>query len=407
MLEHPDWVRRMNLFAPAVGGAEHIVPIDADDLLTLARQITGLHEIGDDDWLEGYRVCVKSITTDVELHLVGRVVTRAEILRVLETRLRLVEYWRLHPEVFDEPIDAPLFILGPPRTGTTILFELLAQDPNRRAPISWETNHPLPLPIEVPRHVLAESEQEFWADVHPEFMAMHQLAVDLPAECIHFWAMDFRGPYWGMMYERPSFDVWAAGKDFGPELYSFHRKFLQTLQHLRGPEGRRPWLLKSPGHSGTLPALLGEYPDARFIHTHRDPTKFAASVANLMCTLRFMRSDAVDPRVMGPGTAFGFRFLLELAIDLRAAGVVPDDHIADIHFLDLMADPVAAIRATYDHLGLPFDERMPDLITTYLRDKPKGKFGAHRYDPADLSLTDEGIRADYARYVDHYGITAE
>ncbi len=448
-LEHPDWVRRLNYFGPAVGGAEHLVPIDPDELLATARRATGLHDIGDDQWIETYRQSVLSMVGDVDLHLVGRIVTRSELLRVLTTRLRIHEYWRQHPAVFEEPIEAPIFILGPPRTGTTILFELLAHDPNLRAPVSWETNHPIPFDTPVDRQLLSEAEQQFWSDVHPPFQSMHELDPHLPAECVHFLAMDFGGPYWSMMYARPTFDAWAAGRDLAAPVYRFHRQFLQTLQYIdrqnhlsprpdrragqsprpdrragqsprpdrragqsprpdrRAGQSPRPWLLKSPAHAGTISALLAEYPDARFIHTHRDPTKFATSAANLMCAIRFMRTDDVAPRQMGPGTSFGFAFLAMHIADLRQSGTIAAERIADIHFLDLMGDPVAAVSAAYRHLGLDFDDGHATAITTYLVQKPKGKFGAHTYDAAELDLSDEIIREQYRPYVEHYNVRSE
>jgi hypothetical protein len=414
MLEHPDWVRRMNLFAPAVGGGDRLVGLDPDELLALARSTTGLDDVGEDlgdgvgGWEEAYRVSMASMDTEAGLHLVGRLITRGEVLRNLQTRLRLVEHWKRTPAVLDERIEAPVFILGAPRTGTTILFELMAENPALRAPLAWEAHHPLPIdgdPVE-----LAECEQELWADIHPPFAAMHELAARLPGECLHFLALDHRGPHWSMNYARPSFDAWTAGRDTVTPVYTLHERFLQTLQHqaAQHPEGARPtWLLKSPGHAATITQLLERYPDARFVHTHRDPAKFVASVANLMATVRFIRSDDVDPMAFGPAMAFAFRFMLEHTIDLRRSGVIPEDRIADVHFTDLMADPVTTIRRAHDHLGLPFADGYGDAITAYLAAKPRGKHGVHRYDPAELGIDQASVRDDYAAYMDFYGITPE
>jgi hypothetical protein len=238
---------------------------------------------------------------------------------------------------------------------------------------------------------------------------MHELGATLPAECIHFLALDFRGPMWSMNYARPTFDAWTAGRDTVTPVYALHERFLQTLQHRTVADGgtRRRWLLKSPGHAATITQLLERYPDARFVHTHRDPAKFVASVANLMATLRFLRSDAVDPPSFGPAMSFAFRFMLEHTIELRRSGVIPEDRIADVHFADLMADPVAAIRRAHDHLGLPFADGYGTAITDYLAAKPRGKHGVHRYDPAALGIDQAGIRAEYAAYMDFYGIEPE
>jgi hypothetical protein len=409
-LEHPQWVRRLNLFGPSVGDPRHVVSLDADELLALARQTTGLEDFGDPGWEDGYRALMRSLEGEARLHLLGRVLTRAELLRVLQTKLRLARAWREQPAILREPIAAPLFVLGPPRSGTTILLELLALDPALRAPIAWEAAHPLPLLADPARDralrmELAESEQELWAEIHPEFLTMHELRHDLPCECVHFLQLDFSGPYWPMQYDAPSHMQWrltTPGLD--ARLYAGHRRFLQTLQHGHAP---RRWLLKSPGHLGSLPALFAEYPDARVVHTHRDPTKFVASVANLMSTLRFMRSDAVDVAQQGQ-IAFGtFKYLLENAIALRTSGAIPAAQIVDSHFLDLMSDPVANLRRLYEQLDFAWPNGHDERIRSYLREKPRAKFGAHTYKYEELGLDENVVREQFKPYVEHYGIRAE
>src|SRR5207253_7912673 len=255
-----------------------------------ARASTGLDDLGEDDWpgwTDTYRRMVTAIDNESRLHVLGRVVTRAEILKVLQTWLRLQRVWATRAAIRDEPIEAPLFVVGPPRTGTTILLELLALDPQLRAPIAWEALHPLGDEGDAERRgELSECEQELWADIHPEFMTMHELASDLPCECVHFLMYDFAGPYWSMQYDTPSFTGWQLENlDTLGRVYRLHRRMLQTFQHDSGDRdrdrdrerdgaARRRWLLKSPGHLSTLAALFGEYPDARVIHTHRDPRRF-------------------------------------------------------------------------------------------------------------------------------------
>jgi hypothetical protein len=409
-LEHPQWVRRLNLFGPSVGDARHVVSLDADELLELARRTTGLGDFGDPGWEPAYRALMSALDGEAKLHLLGRLLTRAEVLRVLQTKLRLQRAWSERPEILREPIAAPIFVLGPPRSGTTILLELLALDPSLRAPIAWEAAHPLPLLSDPARDVahrmeLAESEQELWAEIDPDFLTMHELRHDLPCECVHFTQVDFAGPYWSMQYDAPSYLQWKlATPGLDARFYAGHRRFLQTLQHGGAPQ---QWLLKSPAHLSTLPALFAEYPDARVIHTHRDPTKFVASVANLMCTLRFMRSDVVDVVQQGQ-IAFGtFKYLLELGIQLRKSKALPEKQIVDSHYLSLMSDPVANLRSIYERLGLAWPNGHDERIRGYLRDKPKAKFGAHTYKYEELGLSADVVREQFAPYVAHYGIREE
>ncbi|HEU4429023.1 MAG TPA: sulfotransferase [Myxococcota bacterium] len=409
-LEHPQWVRRLNLFGPSVGDPRHVVGLDADELTLLARRTTGLDDFGDAGWEPAYRALMSALDGEAKLHLLGRLLTRAELLRVLQTKLRLQRAWSERPAMLREPIAAPIFVLGPPRSGTTILLELLALDSNLRAPIAWEAAHPLPLLADpaldvAHRMELAESEHELWAEIDPDFLTMHELRHDLPCECVHFTQVDFAGPYWSMQYDAPSHLQWkltTPGLD--ARFYQGHRRFLQTLQH-GGPP--RKWLLKSPAHLSTLPALFAEYPDARVIHTHRDPTKFVASVANLMCTLRYMRSDRVDVAQQGQ-IAFGtFKYLLDLGIQLRKSGALPEQQIVDSHYLSLMSDPVANLRSIYERIGLAWPGGHDERIRSYLRDKPKAKFGAHTYKYEELGLSFDAVREQFSPYVAHYGIREE
>jgi hypothetical protein len=418
-LAHPDWVRRMNLFGETTGDPARMIGLDADEMLAVARESTGLDDLGAGEWPgweDTYRRLLESIDRESELHLVGRVMTRGEVLRILQTWLRLQATWSNTPAIAREPIEAPLFVVGPPRTGTTILLELLALDPSLRAPVAWEALHPLPVSADRAvdrerRRELSECEQEFWSDVHPEFMTMHELASDLPCECVHFLAYDFAGPHWSMLYDTPTFTGWQLERiePLLARVYRLHRRMLQTFQYGSGPrdEGPQRWLLKSPGHLQTLAQVFAEYPDAKVIHTHRDPRRFIASLVSLLAVLRFTRSDRVEVATLGPLMELTYQMFLEQVIDQRENGVVPSDRMVDSHFLDLMADPVASLHRLYDELELDWPTGHDRTVRDYLAAKPKGKHGQHHYTFADVGLDEDSVRATFARYVSHYGITEE
>ena len=350
-----------------------------------------------------------SIDQESRLHLLGRVLTRAEVLRVLQTWLRLQDAWRTTSAIASTPIDAPLFVVGPPRTGTTILLELLALDPQLRAPIAYEALYPLTAMGSTERRLrLSESEQELWADIHPEFLTMHELASNLPCECVHFLMYDFSGPYWSMIYDTPTFTGWQLEhlETLG-RVYRLHRRMLQTFEQQAPSPTPRRWLLKSPFHVSTLPALFAEYPDARVIHTHRDPRKFLASLVSILSAVRFMRSDDVDEALLASLMEPTYQMFLEGTIAEREHGNLPGDQIVDSHFVDLMADPVASFRGTYERLELEWPAGHDRVITKYLANKPKGKHGTHAYSLADVGLDEEHVRATFKHYVSYYGIAEE
>lgn len=425
-LRHPDWVRRLNLFGETVGDPRALIPLDAQEIIDAALTSTGRHTVATDEWdgwETAFRAFVGSVDTESGLHLLGRVLTRAEVTAMVETWLRLQAHWDATPAVAEEAIDAPLFVVGPPRTGTTILLELLALDPALRAPLGWEAAQPLPRRADATsnptadraeRRRLAECEHELWADIHPDFMTMHELAADLPCECVHFLAFDFAGPYWSMHYDTPSFMGWQMEHPEAVErVYRLHRRMLQTFQYAGDPRGATPdgtdrrWLLKSPAHISSLPQLFGEYPDALVIHTHRDPRKFIASLTSLLSVVRFMRSDAADPVATGPMMELAYEMFLNGAIDQRESGAIPNERIVDSHFLDLMADPVGQLHGVYDRLGFSWPAGHDARIRDYLEAKPQGKHGKHAYTFESVGLDEDHVRSTFARYVAHYGITEE
>jgi hypothetical protein len=153
--------------------------------------------------------------------------------------------------------------------------------------------------------------------------------------------------------------------------------------------------------------VFAEYPDARVIHTHRDPRKFIASLVSILSALRFMRSDRVEVAALGPMMEATYQMFLEQVIAERESGTIPNDRIVDSHFLDLMADPVAALRKCYDELELQWPAGHDAVVGSYLAGKPKGKHGAHAYSFADVGLDEASVRRTFARYVAHYGITEE
>jgi len=122
--------------------------------------------------------------------------------------------------------------------------------------------------------------------------------------------------------------------------------------------------------------------------------------------VQWMRRDAVDVPLLSATIEGTFAFALNHAVELRKSGAVPDRFV-DVHFQELLADPVATLRAAYATMGRPFDGSHAERIEAYLRDKPKGKFGAHRYAPEDWGFTADGLRAKLQPYIAHFGVTLE
>ena len=141
----PEWVKTLNEQASHLDMAS-IVPLDCQSLIDQAVRNSGLSDFGDDEWLGHFKVLMTAIEEEANLHFAGRILTRYEFVRYLEIRLGLVEWLKREPTILDETIDRPLIITGFGRSGTTILYEVLSQDPRFRVPLKWEALFPVPPP---------------------------------------------------------------------------------------------------------------------------------------------------------------------------------------------------------------------------------------------------------------------
>jgi hypothetical protein len=394
----------MNAMAVGAGSAADLVPLDADDLMERAARSTGLDDFGTGSWEEAYRRLVDSLNAEAQQHVVGRLQTRYDLLTQLRVRLQLIDAVATDPSITEEQVTAPVFVTGPARSGTSILHELLSQDPNLRGPLGWEMVQPFAPPGGADERAAAtEASFDLWSDVSPEFAAVHELASTLPEECIWLMAPEFALGYWATNSNVPSFMMWRAMSDPLPG-YEMHRAMLQVLQHGAGPT---TWALKSPVHMGRLSTLFAVYPDARVIHTHRDPAKVVPSTVSTVANGRWLRSDAVDPKEVAATTGFGMTMMLDTTMAERTSGAVPAEQVTDLHYLDLLRDPVAAIGGAYERLGMPFTDELPARITGYLDARPQDKHGVHRYAASDFGLDADEIRQGAATYIEHYGVELE
>ena len=284
---------------------QSIVPLDENSLLERARANTGLSNFGSDPWHEPFQILIKALDQESELNLMGRLMTRSDLLLFLEARLRIEEAYRQHPEIADEEIRSPLFIIGQGRTGTSELLHVLASDPNNRAMLNWEVTFPTlyterasqgPEPcIEKTSRLQSQYER-----VTPETRGLHDYGGDVPCENVYMHCLCFRNAGYINAHagQVPSYVTYMHSQD--PVLaYEYEKRVLRMLQW-KAP--RKQWLFKSPYALLELPSVLKAYPDVRFIWTHRDPIKSLASIVNLMGTLYWVRSD--HPFVGGAAKPF-------------------------------------------------------------------------------------------------------
>ena len=227
----PDWVERVNAegrFLDLAG----VVPLDEASLLATATANTGLSDFGDDDWREPFGVLLKSLAEEAQLTLMGRIMTRTDLLMFLEARLRVEDMYKRHPEIEEQEIKAPFWIFGLGRSGTSLLQTLLALDPANRTTKTWEAMFPVPLSQAGPdlRSEIADNRITQWNRVTPEIVSMHDFSGEGQTETIHFESLSFRTPAWlNLLGLLPSYNAYIAGQPY--ELsFSYAKRALKLLQ---------------------------------------------------------------------------------------------------------------------------------------------------------------------------------
>ena len=383
--------------------------LSAAGVIRAARAETGLEELGGHSWADGLERLVGSLRTEARLNGLGVEIAAASLRDHLKARLWITDWHRRHPEIGLAEVPAPVVILGQPRTGTTILFDLLAQDPRFRVPLTWEVANPHPPPETAtyrgdPRIEAAAAGAAMSEALIPGFQAIHPSGPERGQECVAITAGDFRSLLYSTVFHVPAYTRWLLWEaDLAPA-YHYHRRFLQLLQW-RHP-GQR-WLLKTPAHQWCLDALFAEYPDATIVHTHRDPLKVVASTASLTAHLQRLASDETS---IPEKAAEWVDYLVEgndRSVAGRLDGTVPAGRAIDVHYGELMTDPFGTVAALYDRLGLPFTASTEGLMRRFLADNPADKHGVHTYSFAATALDEADVRRRTARYEDFFHVARE
>ena len=366
---------------------------DAGFLLDRATRTTGLSDFGEGPWREGFELMCRAVVEEARPNTIGRLACQNMLLIALEQRLQIVAHRAAHPAVAEAPIEKPIFIVGLPRTGTTILFNLLAHDPSNRAPLTWEVTRPYPPPetatyrvdprIDEVRKIFANLDK-----LAPGLAAIHEFGSQLPQECPPIFAGAMQSMQFHILFRIPSYQRWLDAQSMVPA-YAWHRIFLQHLQS-RHPGER--WVLKSPAHLPCVDDLLAVYPDARILFTHRDPPRALASTASLYHVFRTMYADGVDPAQVGADVADVWVPYLHRARASRARHADKGAQFFDVQFEDVCADPVAVLARAYEHFGLELTPLARTAMDGFLAANPRGSRGAHRYAQGDFGLDEGALR---------------
>jgi hypothetical protein len=392
----------------ALNDGRSLVTLDLDTLLEKSRKLTRLHDFGEPSFRTPLEILLRSFEEDARLNLLGRITVHSEIVRVLCNRLRMQRDRALFPAIAREQVQKPIFITGLPRSGTTFLHALLAQDPACRAPQVWEVMHPSPPPESAnywsdPRIARTRKELSWIKVLMPDFDKCHTIGARLPQECIAITDHSFLSYVFESMYFVTSYRSWHDRQDKRPA-YECHRRFLQHLQW-RCPGA--PWVLKAPSHLMALDALFAVYPDAQVVLTHRDPLKVLPSCASFAKVLRAPFTENIDLKALGAEVSRRWAASAQLVTRMRSEQKQQQGNFFDVSYPELVRDPMAAVSAIYRHFDRELTGPAQAAMRRYVEQNPKDKHGAHLYSLEEFGLDPATERGNFQGYTEYFDIVPE
>ncbi|MED5814883.1 sulfotransferase [Mycolicibacterium sp. 050232] len=363
------------------------------DIKAKAVEQTGLRDFGDDSFEEGLAILLSSLDTEARLNARGEAFLYPRITGYLAQRLQVEDWYRRHPEIDATPIVAPVIGLGLPRTGSTALSMLLAQDPDVRYLRRWESSQPCPPPSTVvgvdPRIPPDKGEMvgtryHVPADTHG------------PMECHELMALDFKSHLFQSFAQVPAYSTWLVEKADLTTTLAYQQRVMKLLQW---GETTRPWRLKCPSHVLWLDAVSQVFPDARYVMTHRDPTDVILSVADLYADIISTFTDEIDRPYIGRLNVEHWSLGVDRALQFRAAA--GQDRFYDIDFRAMQDDPIGEVTGLYTWLGQPVTDEFAARMGSWWTQAAAEREASSHADPATFDIDLDQVRPRFARYTDH------
>jgi len=380
-------------------------------LKQIASSATGLDDFGDPARDTGLDAFVDSLNRETwGVMTDGARATVVDFLtHHLGTRLRLVADRKAHPEIAAQRIVAPLIVVGPPRSGSTLLHTLLSLDPEAMAPEHWQCREPSPpLALGAPtpeRLQRAETRMMALFDMIPDIFVTHPYMIEEGSGALAECGSDILNMvstsqqmwcFWG----GDAYRDYLLQADHTAAL-GFHHDF---LQHLQWGQAGAHWALKGSDHMLWLAELAARYPDARLIWTHRDLAQQLGSLASVQSILLGMNGHPVTPEARRAQGAKAVA-LQHAAImkGMAARDAIGEDRFVDVSYHDMMAAPLRTVERIYAACGKTVSPAHAAAIEAWLADNHQTKHGVHRHSPDEFALDGDVINRDFAAYRERFG----
>jgi hypothetical protein len=373
---------------------------EAKAYLEEAMRRTGLTDFGSGALEEPLERLLRSVHDESRLTELGRGALHGGIMSRLVTRLQVEACYAGAPEIDDEEIHDMVFVVGLPRTGSTVLGQLLALHPETRYLRRWEAAEPCPPPDATApddaRIAQTAARIEHFERVVPRHSELlprsgpNDVEEDsLLLEC------SFVSPAWEAAFRCPSYMDWLLSDESNiREGFQYHRRILKLLQW-KWPAKR--WMLRAPTHTLTIDALDDAYPDARYVWTHRDPLAVITSVCSLVTMVREAFVSNPEPAELGP--ILGRNWAQGVTQAMRFRDRIGEDRFLDVAHGEQLRDPLATVAHVHQWLGWPMSPSVEADVSRWREEKPKG---VHRPDPAAYGIEPLDLRDRFAEYTERF-----
>ncbi len=380
------------------------VIVEASELIHRAAIRAGSNDWGGDDWREGLDVLLRACAREAELSEYGWRHLADACVHHLANRARIESLVARHPEIPDEKVERPMFLVTFPRSGSSLLHRLLCQDPGIRAPLYGEMYQPAPLIGDEPTTAereerIQQADELFLQPLENSFPEGAAARGTMPGaseagECYVLFENSFTSFNYTFDYYIFEYLDWLCQLDFEP-VYRYFRKQLQVLQW-QAPG--QPWTMKCADHMIGIEGLLKIFPDANMVVIHRDPQKMVPSLGNLQsCHMNLWREEPIDSGVLG-------RYCLERYQRIADQGATLRDRVApgqyyELTYPDLAADPVGEVRRLMEYFEYPIHPQAEGRLQAYLDAHPKPQ---NRYSLEAYGLKEGEVDENLATYVGFY-----
>jgi hypothetical protein len=378
--------------------------IEEQLLIETAVKLGGSQDFFGDEYLVPLRKLLASLNTEANLSRPGRRRVFMLLIDVLLKRASLADLINLHPEIKEIPIKKPIFIIGLPRTGTTLLHNLMSQDSANRTFKLWELSQPIKLTdFENDFEAELSAKTELWvktfARLQPKFATIHPLQAKACDECNWLLQNTFAANIFSLHYYTPRYFQWLMGQDLSAQ-YQFYKLQLQAFLRRSKELQTNSLVLKSPDHLWHLEALLKIFPDANIIQLHRNISECVPSFCSLCHTLQEINCDGQTPEKIGEFCLEQLQAGVSRMLESRARNKT--NKFIDVSYQNLVKNPLETVKQIYQNLGREVSSEAIAAMENWLAENRQHKSGKHNYSLQQFGLEPENIGKVFAEYTNRF-----